>query len=97
MTAMRSAISNSSSSSSETTRTAVPAFLRSRSAWRIAMRRADIDTPCRLRDDQHIRLLQHLAPDDELLQIAAREAGRRGVPDRRISRRMRRCSARRTP
>ena len=36
--------------------------------------RADVDAPGRLRDDQHLRLLENLASDDELLQVAAREA-----------------------
>ena len=40
---------------------------------------AGVDAPGRLRDDQHLGLLQDLAAHDELLQVAARERpGRRG-------------------
>src|SRR6478735_5548978 len=40
--------------------------------------RADVDTPGRLRDDEQLRPGVDLAPDDELLQVAARQAlGRR--------------------
>jgi hypothetical protein len=38
-----------------------------------------IDAPGRLGHDQHLRLLHHLAPDDEFLQVAARQALRLGV------------------
>ena len=37
-------------------------------------RRAGIHAPGRLVDDQYLGLAQHLAPDDEFLQIAARKA-----------------------
>ena len=41
-------------------------------------RRADVDAPGRLADDQQLRVGVDLAPDDELLQVAARQAlGRR--------------------
>ena len=40
-------------------------------------RGADIDAPGRLRDDQQLRLRVDLAADDELLQVAARQALRR--------------------
>jgi hypothetical protein len=43
-------------------------------------RRADVDAPGRLRDDQALRLRVDLAPDDELLQVAAL------TPKRSISR-----------
>src|SRR6185369_17225099 len=40
-------------------------------------RGADVDAPGRLRDDEQLRLGVDLAADDELLQVAAREALRR--------------------
>src|SRR5450755_4643623 len=40
-------------------------------------RRADIDAPGRLRDDEQLRVGVDLAADDELLQVAAGEALRR--------------------
>ena len=40
---------------------------------------AGIDTPGGLRDHEHARVLQHLAADDELLQVAAGEAARQRV------------------
>ena len=45
--------------------------------------RTGIHPPGRLRDHQHARVLQHLAADDELLQVAARQAARRRVDARR--------------
>src|SRR5439155_27001863 len=39
-------------------------------------RRADVYSPSRLRDDQQLRLRIDLPPDDELLQVAARQARR---------------------
>ena len=42
-------------------------------------RGAGIDAPGRLRDDQHARVLQDLAADHELLQVAARQAARQRV------------------
>src|SRR6266705_1575064 len=36
--------------------------------------RADVDAPRGLRDDEHLGLLHDFAADDELLQVAAREA-----------------------
>ncbi len=44
---------------------------------------ADVHAPGRLRGDHHLRLLADLAADDELLQVAAGEAARRGVRARR--------------
>src|SRR5262249_31326503 len=38
--------------------------------------RANVDTPRRLRDDQHLRVLHDLATDDELLEGAAGEPAR---------------------
>ena len=71
ITAIRSQISNSSSSSSEITRTAVPALRRSISAWRMNAA-APTSTPhVGCDDDQHFRPQQDLAPDDEFLQVAA--------------------------
>src|SRR5215217_8075584 len=40
---------------------------------------ADIDTPCRLGDDQHAGILQDFPADDELLQVAARKASSWGI------------------
>jgi hypothetical protein len=40
---------------------------------------ANVDTPGRLADDQHLGAGGDLAADDELLQVAARQAHRRGV------------------
>ena len=65
-----------SSRSCEMTTTAAPLAARSSKAWWIGRGRAGIHAPGRLRDDQHAGLLQDLAPDDELLQIAAGEAAR---------------------
>ena len=45
--------------------------------------RAGIHAPGRLRDDQHAGVLQHLAADDELLQVAAGQAARQRVDARR--------------
>jgi hypothetical protein len=42
-------------------------------------RGADVDAPRRLRGDQNFRLLADFAADDELLQVAAREAACRGL------------------
>ena len=36
--------------------------------------RAGVDTPGRLADDEHGRIAQDLAADDEFLQVSAREA-----------------------
>ena len=72
---MRSAISASSSRSWLITSTAAPAAARSISAWRIDGGRTGIDAPGRLADDQHGRLAQDLAADDEFLQVAAGKAG----------------------
>ena len=49
-------------------------------------RGAGVDAPGRLRDDQHLRHLQHLAAHDELLQVAARERPRRRARPRRLDR-----------
>ena len=57
---------------------------RSISAWRICADGADVDAPRRLRGDQHLRVLADLAADDELLQVAAGQAARRGVGPARL-------------
>ena len=46
-------------------------------------RRADVDAPGRLRDDEQLRAGVDLAADDELLQVAARQALGRRAPARR--------------
>ncbi len=46
-------------------------------------RGADVDAPGRLGDDQHLRIGVDLAADDELLQVAARQALRRARRVRR--------------
>ena len=76
---MRSAISNSSSRSWLITSTALPCVARSTSAWRISARRAGIDAPGRLVDDEQPRLADDLAADDEFLQVAAGELARRRI------------------
>src|SRR5215510_10876820 len=40
---------------------------------------ANVDAPCRLRDNEHLRLLQDFAADDGLLQVAARKTLRFGA------------------
>src|SRR6186997_263810 len=47
-------------------------------------RRADVDAPRRLRDDEEPGLGVDLAADDELLQVAAREALRGGARPARL-------------
>ena len=42
-------------------------------------RRAGIDAPGRLADDQHAGLAQDFAADDEFLQVAAGQADRLGI------------------
>ena len=77
ITAMRSAISASSSRSWLITSTARAARRRDRcSAWRIDGGGAGIDAPGRLADDQHAGLAQDFAADDEFLQVAAGQADR---------------------
>ena len=39
--------------------------------------RADVDTACRLRGEEHAEIAAHLAGDDDLLLVAAREGARR--------------------
>ena len=45
--------------------------------------RTGVDAPGRLRDDEHAWVLQDLAADDELLQIAAGQAARQRLDARR--------------
>jgi len=72
ITTSGSQISNSSSSSSLTTRTAQP-LSRSREQLAADLRGgADVDAPGRLRDDQQLGVGVDLAADQEFLQISLR-------------------------
>ena len=84
ITASRSVSVSSSSRSCEITRTAAPRAARSTSAWWIAAA-APASTPqVGCDDDQHARVLQDLAADDEFLQVAAGQRAR-PRPTRRAS------------
>ena len=77
MTIRRSAISNSSSSSSLTMSSAQPASRSFSSSPRISAAAPTSTPQVGWRDDQQLRVRVDLAADDELLQVAARQALRR--------------------
>ena len=74
ITAIRSQISKSSSSSSEITRIAVAGVAQIDQRLPDEGGGTDVHAPRRLRDHQQLRLLQHFAAHDVLLQVAARTA-----------------------
>ena len=83
MTTRRSLISNSSSSSSRHHQHRAARVAQLEELRADLSGRADIDAPGRLRDDQDLGPGVDLAADDELLQVAARQAARRRRAGRR--------------
>ena len=83
ITAMRSAISNSSSRSWLMTRTPAPLDREIDQRLPDEARRAGVDAPGRLVDDEERRAADDLAADHEFLQVAARELARLRIARRR--------------
>ena len=85
ITAMRSESARISASSADTSRIALPA-LRACAQLRVnELDRAHVHAARRLRGEQHLKRAAHLARDDDLLLVAARQRARRqrriGGPD----------------
>ena len=73
MMAIRSPRARTSSSSLETTMTATPVVADLDDLAVHVLDRADVETACRLRADEHLEWARELARDDDLLLVASRE------------------------